>query len=278
MAATRQVLGTAELLEAILLHLPIRDAILVQQLCKNWFDAITSSIELQRALFLRPTKSLGKDQVHNMTLSTSCTSLLGEPDTRTLITSVLPIEKYTATSYKLKTGGSLPEVSGAASWQKMLMCQPPREMEQFFINCTSTSHYKNSTKFVIESTTLLTSTGAKIYYGKQFGLDAIRVKQAGGVTLGTFVEALEIAKKEGFDEAKMKGAEFKLGWVRSGCSEAVIDFWTDIKTVQKEKLEALPVEEDEEDEEDDDDDQLWEDEEEDEGGEYEDEDERMLEV
>lgn len=145
-------------------------------------------------------------------------------------------------------------------------------MEQFFINATSTSHYENTTKFVVESTTLLTSTGAKIFYGKQFGLDAIRVKQGGGVTLGTFVEALEIAKKEGFDEAKMKGREFKLGWVRGGCSEAVVDFWTDIKTVQKEKLEALPVEEDEGD---DDDDQEWEDEE-DENGEW--EDEQILEV
>lgn len=290
MAPIHQVFGTAELLEAILLHLPIRDALLLQQLRIAWHDTITSSAELQRALFLRPVlqrsvvntknpRSADK-RIHNMTLSTTCNQVPNKPGSKALFTSFLPIEKCGANFSYLLTARCLPKYYSdyrTANWQNMLICQPPRETEHFFFNSTSDSaSYDTFMGFITtgsseKSKLLLLLSGATIHHGKQFGLDAMRLEQAGGVTLGTFVEALENAKErfEGATKKKMKGREFRFGWVRGGgCMEAVVEFWMDIKTVQAEKLVALQrmvVEDDDEDDE------------EYEGGD-EDEDEQMLDV
>ena len=52
--AANKVLGTNELLEAILLCLPARDILLGQRVSRTWHDAVTRSPILQRALFLAP--------------------------------------------------------------------------------------------------------------------------------------------------------------------------------------------------------------------------------
>ncbi|KAK5124439.1 hypothetical protein LTR85_001656 [Meristemomyces frigidus] len=52
--ASSQLFDTAELLEAILLHLPTKRLLLSQRVCRTWHDMITSSIHLRRALFLEP--------------------------------------------------------------------------------------------------------------------------------------------------------------------------------------------------------------------------------
>ena len=51
------VFNTVELLEAILLFLPIRDVLLAQRISKQWHFTITGSRRLQRALFLDPITS-----------------------------------------------------------------------------------------------------------------------------------------------------------------------------------------------------------------------------
>lgn len=52
--ASLHVLGTTELLETILLGLPMQDLLLDQRVCRSWRALITSSIRLQQALFLEP--------------------------------------------------------------------------------------------------------------------------------------------------------------------------------------------------------------------------------
>lgn len=52
--ACERVLQTAELLEAILLELPMVDLLLAQAVCKTWQDIIQRSTPIQRALFLAP--------------------------------------------------------------------------------------------------------------------------------------------------------------------------------------------------------------------------------
>ncbi|KAK4953338.1 hypothetical protein LTR10_009047 [Elasticomyces elasticus] len=54
MASTTEVLNLPELLEIILLELPTRDLLLAQRVCITWKAAITSSPNIQRALFFRP--------------------------------------------------------------------------------------------------------------------------------------------------------------------------------------------------------------------------------
>ncbi|KAK4540349.1 hypothetical protein LTR36_009306 [Oleoguttula mirabilis] len=52
--ASSKVINTAELLEKILLCLPMQCLLLMQRVCKTWHALILSSIHLQRALFLLP--------------------------------------------------------------------------------------------------------------------------------------------------------------------------------------------------------------------------------
>ncbi|KAK5677250.1 hypothetical protein LTS10_010439 [Elasticomyces elasticus] len=51
--ASAKAFGIAELLEKILLHLPIKDLLLSQKVCKNWQIACTST-KIRKALFLEP--------------------------------------------------------------------------------------------------------------------------------------------------------------------------------------------------------------------------------
>ena len=57
MAAAR-VFDTPELLERILLHLPLRDLLLAQRVRGSWRSLIDSSKKAQKALFLEPYSSL----------------------------------------------------------------------------------------------------------------------------------------------------------------------------------------------------------------------------
>lgn len=53
-AACAKTFDTAELLETILLFLPLRDLLRAQQICKSWSMSIRASIKAQRALSLEP--------------------------------------------------------------------------------------------------------------------------------------------------------------------------------------------------------------------------------
>lgn len=56
-AATR-VLDIAELLETILLHLPLQDLLLSQRVCKTWKGMFDRSHRIQKALFLKPVSDI----------------------------------------------------------------------------------------------------------------------------------------------------------------------------------------------------------------------------
>ncbi|KAK5732889.1 hypothetical protein LTR17_010162 [Elasticomyces elasticus] len=51
--ASAQVLGTTELLEAILIRVNVRTALLSQRVCRKWRDVIGGSVTLQKKLFMR---------------------------------------------------------------------------------------------------------------------------------------------------------------------------------------------------------------------------------
>lgn len=52
--ASAQAFDTAELLEMILLSLPMRDLLFAQAVCRQWNELIGWSVKLQQALFIRP--------------------------------------------------------------------------------------------------------------------------------------------------------------------------------------------------------------------------------
>ena len=55
--SSERVFNTVELIEAVLLELPLKDVLLAQRVCKTWQAAIAASSPLQRALCLRPIKT-----------------------------------------------------------------------------------------------------------------------------------------------------------------------------------------------------------------------------
>ncbi|KAI7227725.1 hypothetical protein KC330_g8273 [Hortaea werneckii] len=55
MSARNQVLAITELLEAVLLQLPMENLFLAQEVCKHWRLLITTSDPIQKALFMKPS-------------------------------------------------------------------------------------------------------------------------------------------------------------------------------------------------------------------------------
>lgn len=54
-AARQAVLETTELLEQIILHLPVKKIFVVQRVCKQFYDTIRASPLLQQRMFLKPS-------------------------------------------------------------------------------------------------------------------------------------------------------------------------------------------------------------------------------
>ena len=52
--ASEKVSAIGELLEAILLQIPVKDLLLNQRVCKQWHSTIKNSTRLQQALFFKP--------------------------------------------------------------------------------------------------------------------------------------------------------------------------------------------------------------------------------
>ncbi|KAF2174214.1 hypothetical protein M409DRAFT_49073 [Zasmidium cellare ATCC 36951] len=61
-ASHQQVFDTAELLEQILLALPLKDLLLDQCVCKTWKNCVDNSIKLQRGLFFRPAGEMAVEE------------------------------------------------------------------------------------------------------------------------------------------------------------------------------------------------------------------------
>ncbi|KAK5137998.1 hypothetical protein LTR08_005795 [Meristemomyces frigidus] len=63
--AAERLAGTLELIEMVLMHLPLPDILLAQRVNKAWSDIITGSPQLQRALFFRPSDTIPLRFLHH---------------------------------------------------------------------------------------------------------------------------------------------------------------------------------------------------------------------
>lgn len=102
--AAFKVFHTIELVECILLQLPIRDVLQIQRVSKTCCGTVLGSIKLQRALFLEPMPQepdsdlLSRRSIHFMDLNTPCDMILQTPGRKTLLAGVFPITKKVATT------------------------------------------------------------------------------------------------------------------------------------------------------------------------------------
>ncbi|KAK4546090.1 hypothetical protein LTR36_002227 [Oleoguttula mirabilis] len=133
--AARNVFNVPELLEAILLLMPIK-ALLTKadRVCRQWHATIQASPKLQRALFFQP---VGSKRLVSVTYNAREPSLAGAP-ARYCAAGWTRLEEHKDDSHKHKVirnpfrpslyGERSPSVSSQtaeASWRRMFVCQPP---------------------------------------------------------------------------------------------------------------------------------------------------------
>ncbi|KAK3657598.1 hypothetical protein LTR56_002373 [Elasticomyces elasticus] len=140
MAAAAAVADTAELTEMILLQLPLLDILMAQRVNRTWQQLITTSPDLQRALFFRAVDG-------NMLVEHPGTALSHATGGKADVLSPVPhgcrevtisdasviMNPFLSCSIPLK-GNHVPEcwktidqrgLRGNASWRRMLLSQPP---------------------------------------------------------------------------------------------------------------------------------------------------------
>lgn len=124
--AMNDVMQTSELLETILLQLPIRDLLLTTPLvCKAWQAAITASPRLRQALFLTPLKA---KPLRFMRRKGAGVWAEDEQDQHAYTVLVNPFYTFLTKrlGYPSKPRGAFHEalMRPDASWQCMLLTQP----------------------------------------------------------------------------------------------------------------------------------------------------------
>ncbi|PPJ53873.1 hypothetical protein CBER1_03264 [Cercospora berteroae] len=269
MSATAQVLDTIELLETILLDLPIGDALRAEQVCKLWHATIAGSIKLQRALFLRPTLAsfshhsdkLGRN-ISFISLSTPCYQVLLDTNTyKTLIPRIIDIESCSVAAQQTEPLISHfvvnPNFNNTKSLeQNILLTQPALESVTFFSNYTSkiTGHPGDNQLYFHEddddtssldsatSEPLRFSQGMKYTHGKQFGLGAIRLQRPGGVTVHDLIAAIQLERRR-FEQADVKGEWVKMTLVGSinQTLQTAVQFWKDVQSAQEMKRTRIAM-------------------------------------
>ncbi|KAK5700252.1 hypothetical protein LTR17_023094 [Elasticomyces elasticus] len=153
MSAAAAVTDNVELTKMILLNLPLLDILMAQRVNRTWQQLITTSPDLQRALFFRPVnggmlvENPGKAFVLRCPQSRECdirqtNATGGKADVmgpvpqgcREVVISDASIIMNPFLSCSLPWKGSVPKcwkkvgqrgVRGNASWRRMLLSQPP---------------------------------------------------------------------------------------------------------------------------------------------------------
>lgn len=143
--AGAQVSATIELLELILLRLPMSDILAAQSVSKHFKQVIQSSLPLQRAIFLKPASRMqGKDMVLNPLLFQRFSIVFGNVSIRRQ--DYIRIWKAKNALYKsdvefislrtkepvrlqLKHDGGLTMALPDKSWRGMYLTQPPCSVE-----------------------------------------------------------------------------------------------------------------------------------------------------
>ncbi|KAK5710217.1 hypothetical protein LTR17_019052 [Elasticomyces elasticus] len=126
---THEVLATPELLEAILLHLPLKDLLFSQNVCRAWKAVIDTSPSITKALFLVP------DTEPNLANSTTFKPYPVSIN-NLLLTYVRPgpssfhtVEHYIG-YYAVQSGALQCDLE--ASCRKMYLSRPPIDTELYF--------------------------------------------------------------------------------------------------------------------------------------------------
>lgn len=152
--ASVQVLGTVELLEAILLQLPIKDLLLAQLISKHIENTIDGSDSIQKALFFKPAdpalvdhngvpikptanpfifstklleNALGASTTSDKHSTPPCNLLLwSDTDPAPCDAAPIPVLEFTLRVPR-------PDAGRAGSWRRMQLTSPPTRLALYFV-------------------------------------------------------------------------------------------------------------------------------------------------
>ncbi|KAE9372780.1 hypothetical protein N431DRAFT_439803 [Stipitochalara longipes BDJ] len=115
-----------ELLQAVFLHLPLRDLLLMQLVCRKWKDTIERSLVLQRKLFFQPVSDLSQEPVFNPLLREVCGPLFRLHRDKWDRHFLPPWELL---KWRYDDNQRPRFLRPEASWRRMLPVQPPAKID-----------------------------------------------------------------------------------------------------------------------------------------------------
>ena len=126
-SATQRTLGITELLEAILVQLPMKDLLLAQRVNKDWQATIVTSKKLQERLFLRPISTQILDHYGGPSdkWRVPGTGEVINPSWNPLLEELFDCLSWSATKCLEKRLPHRTWHRPEASWRQMLRSQPP---------------------------------------------------------------------------------------------------------------------------------------------------------
>ncbi|KAK4916477.1 hypothetical protein LTR49_015575 [Elasticomyces elasticus] len=130
LVAQCNVLDLPELLENVLLKLPIRDLLFSQKVCQHWKATVDSSIRIQRALFFVPGTA---NDVSHTTPSHIFTTVCSEEDAKHsrlrrpgyAMNCLLVIYDESRSESKFRSEPLCSSAEPRGSWSRMFFTQPP---------------------------------------------------------------------------------------------------------------------------------------------------------
>lgn len=236
MSATK-VFNTVEILETILLQLPIRDVLLDQRVSRSWRAVIAGSISIQRALFLRPMKrscNTRKSDICFVQLSTPGQQVLDCRDTMTLMTAILPIADGSRGTLQVDKPRFHADFCAMAScsWSNMLLTQPPRYEEIFFSNHVNQLLDPSENSIHMHLKDSMTLGDATVSQGELYDLGAFHIATNGRyITVTDVLRALEEEMKR-HDRAMLAGDDFRFGWDGHTQFDGAATLWQDLLGVK----------------------------------------------
>ncbi|KAK3636508.1 hypothetical protein LTR56_014134 [Elasticomyces elasticus] len=224
MANQQQVLALPELLEHILLHLPMRDLLFAQKVCKEWQQAINSSPSVQKALCFRPGTQADVAGDPRYELDTPLTASGFAPN-QLLLRYFMPDNGYDY-GEDVSEEEQVPicdrgedlicvnerHFSAEASCRRMYMTQPPASFSVDF-RCDVT----NEEWLQEYSEKAYTARGFKRWNvpGEPYS-ETMRVEVSDGQTFGALLDASRENVKQVGIENGLRESTWSYGWVVLG--------------------------------------------------------------
>ncbi|KAK5681768.1 hypothetical protein LTS10_006301 [Elasticomyces elasticus] len=159
MTAAQQVLDLPELLESILLGLPMRDLLLAQRVSKTFQQVIVSSPHIQRALFFAPGKAADVNLLLTQDMHNHLGNCVANP---LLFRHTSPCRWTRDLILRLDAEQLYDSVEVQPSFMRMLLMQPPLPTEIVYWAVGEDYDYQVKSHGIPSERSLITLDGERL--------------------------------------------------------------------------------------------------------------------